>query len=76
LPAPAHALNARSLLRRNPVNRSALAGYGQIYFKIEEHGRAIDYFRRALEANPNMESVRTNIALIQALLERRHKNMI
>ena len=64
------------VIKRNPYHFGALAGYGQIYFRLEDYERAIDYYRQALKVNPDMEGVRTSIALIEALLEQRHKNMI
>jgi tetratricopeptide (TPR) repeat protein len=64
------------VIRRNPYHFGALAGYGQIYLKLEDYERSLEYFRRALEANPNMDSVRLNILLLEQLIEQRRKNMI
>jgi tetratricopeptide (TPR) repeat protein len=64
------------VIKRNPYHFGALAGYGQIYLKLEDYARALDYFRRALEVNPNMDGVKLNILLLEQLIEQRHKNMI
>jgi tetratricopeptide (TPR) repeat protein len=64
------------VIKRNPYHFGALAGYGQIYLRLEDYARALDYFRRALEVNPNMASVRLNVQLLEQLIEQRRKNMI
>jgi tetratricopeptide (TPR) repeat protein len=64
------------VIKRNPYHFGALAGYGQIYLRLEDYARALDYFRRALEVNPNMATVRLNVQLIEQLLEQRRKNMV
>jgi len=64
------------VIKHNPYHFGALAGYGQIYLRLEDYERALEYFRRALDINPNMESVRLNILLLEQLLEQRRKNMI
>jgi tetratricopeptide (TPR) repeat protein len=64
------------VIKRNPYHFGALAGYGQIYLRLEDYARALDYFRRALEVNPNMDSVKLNILLLEQLIEQRRKNMI
>lgn len=64
------------VIKRNPYHFGALAGYGQIYLRLEDYTRARDYFQRALDANPNMDSVRLNILLLEQLIEQRHRNMV
>lgn len=62
------------VLKRNPQHFGVLSGYGQIYVRKGDLERALDYFRRALNVNPNMEGVRNSIGLIEkALVERRRK---
>ena len=58
------------VMRRNPFHFGALAGYGQIHFQLEQYERAIDYWRRALEVNPNMIGVELNIKGAEELLRR------
>jgi tetratricopeptide (TPR) repeat protein len=64
------------VIKRNPYHFGALAGYGQIYLRLEDYVRALDYFHRALEVNPNMDGVKLNILLLEQLIEQRRKNMI
>jgi len=64
------------VIKRNPHHFGALAGYGQIYLRLEDYARALDYFRRALEVNPNMDSVKHNILLLEQLIEQRRKDMV
>lgn len=62
------------VLKRNPQHFGVLSGYGQIYLRKGDLERALNYFRRALTINPNMEGVRTSIELIEkVLVERRRK---
>lgn len=64
------------VIKRNPYHFGALAGYGQIYLKLEDYERALENFQRALEVNPNMTSVKLNILLLERLIEQRRRNMI
>jgi tetratricopeptide (TPR) repeat protein len=64
------------VIKRNPYHFGALAGYGQIYLRLEDYPRSLEYFRRALELNPNMDSVRINILLLEQLIEQRRNSMI
>jgi len=64
------------VIKHNPYHFGALAGYGQIYLRLEDYERSLAYFQRALEVNPNMESVRLNILLLEQLIEQRRNNMI
>ena len=64
------------VIKRNPYHFGALAGYSQIYVRLEYYDRALEYSRRALEVNPNMDGVRRNIELIERLIEQRRKQTI
>ena len=64
------------VLKRNPYHFGALAGYVQIYVRLKYYDRALEYSRRALKVNPNMDGVRRNIDLIERLLEQRCRQMI
>ena len=64
------------VMKRNPYHFGALAGYAQIYVRLEYYDRALEYSRRALKVNPNMDGVRRNIDLIEHLLEQRRRQMI
>jgi len=60
-------------MKRNPYHFGALAGYGQIYFQLEQYSKAIEYWKRALRVNPNMVGVETSIKATEQLLAERHK---
>ena len=60
------------VMKRNPNHFGALAGYGQIYYRLEQYEKAIEYWKRALRVNPNMEAVGIGIRNAEErLLERR-----
>ncbi len=61
------------VVRRNPIHFGALSGYGLIYLKLAEYDRALDYFRRALAVNPNMEGVRENVRELEELMAQRRR---
>lgn len=62
------------VLKRNPYHFGALAGYGQIYFQLQQYGKAIEYWKRALRVNPNMSGVEMSIKGTEQLLAERRKN--
>ena len=64
------------VLKRNPQHFGVLSGYGQIYLRKGDLERALDYFRRALTINPNMEGVRNSIELIDKLLGEHRRKFI
>ena len=45
------------VVKRNPYHFGALSGYGQIYMQLDQPERALDYFERALDVNPNLRQV-------------------
>jgi tetratricopeptide (TPR) repeat protein len=49
------------VMKRNPHHFGALAGFGQIYFRLDQYDKAISYWKRALEVNPNMIGVEDGI---------------
>lgn len=59
------------VIKHNPFHFGALSGYGQIYFQLEQYERAIEYWRRALEVNPNMTGVEINIRGAEELLKQK-----
>ncbi|MEK6243477.1 MAG: tetratricopeptide repeat protein [Pseudomonadota bacterium] len=64
------------VLKRNPYHFGALSGYGQIYFRLEQYDKALDYWRRALEVNPNMSGVEINIQGAEELLKKKRGRAI
>ena len=64
------------VIKRNPYHFGALAGYAQIYIRLERYDRALDYSRRALAINPNLDGMRRDVELLEHLIEERRKRMI
>lgn len=64
------------VLKRNPQHFGVLSGYGQIYLRKGDLERSLDYFRRALTVNPNMEGVRNSIDVIEKFLADRRRKFI
>ena len=59
------------VVKRNPAHFGALSGYGQVYFQLEEYEQAIQWWKRALEVNPNMTGVEINIRGTEELLKKK-----
>jgi tetratricopeptide (TPR) repeat protein len=64
------------VVKRNPYHFGVLAGYAQIYARMESYERALEYSRRALEINPNMTGVRRNVEMLERLLAQRRQQTI
>jgi tetratricopeptide (TPR) repeat protein len=64
------------VMKRNPYHFGALAGYALIYVRLESYDRALEYSRRALEINPNLQQVKLNIELIERLRKERRDRII
>ena len=64
------------VIKRNSLHFGALAGYGLIYTQMNQPERALEYFKRALKINPNMQGVASNIELLQKLLDEKRKKYI
>ncbi len=64
------------VIKRNPYHFGALSGYGMIYVQLGRPDRALEYFERALDINPNLDGVRnTADALRRLILERRRNTL-
>jgi tetratricopeptide (TPR) repeat protein len=61
------------VMKRNPYHFGALSGYGQIYFHQKRYDKAIEYWQRALEVNPNL-ALEDNIAIARKMLEQSRKS--
>jgi tetratricopeptide (TPR) repeat protein len=64
------------VMKRNPYHFGALSGYGLIYVRRGELERALEYFERALELNPNMRGVEQTIEAIRYHLGKEGKSSI
>ena len=64
------------VMKRKPRHFGALSGYGQIYFQQERYDKAIEYWRRALEANPNMVGLETSIETAERLRARSRRDQV
>lgn len=64
------------VMKRNPQHFGALSGYGQIYFQLEQYEKSIEYFRRALEVNPNLTDLEIVIERIRALMQSKGRQTI
>jgi tetratricopeptide (TPR) repeat protein len=62
------------VIRRNPHHFGALAGFGQNHFELKEYEKAIRYWKRALQENPNMVTIELNIDGAEQLLAERRKH--
>jgi tetratricopeptide (TPR) repeat protein len=60
--------DCHEVLKRNPGHFGALSGMGQIYFQLEDWGNALQWYRRALEVNPNMLGVEMNVKMLEERL--------
>jgi tetratricopeptide (TPR) repeat protein len=57
------------VLKRNPRHFGALAGYGEIFLRMNEPEKALEWFRRAFEVNPNLLGVEFNIKRLEEHLK-------
>jgi tetratricopeptide (TPR) repeat protein len=62
------------VLKRNALHFGALSGMGQIYAKLEQYEKALEWFGRALEVNPNMVGAEINIESVKQLLKERRRS--
>lgn len=63
-------------IRRNPMHFGALSGLGYNYFKLGKPERAIRYFERALDINPNKPRIRSTLIEIERALRERVRDSI
>ena len=64
------------VMKRNPYHFGALSGYGMIYLQLDQPAKALDFFQRALQVNPNLESVNETVEMLKPLLIQRRKDTI
>ena len=61
--------DCNEVIKRNPQHFGALAGFGQIYFRQEQYAKAISYWKKALEINPNMSTIQRNIKAAEDMMK-------
>ena len=61
-------LDCDEVLKRNPLHFGALSGAGQIHLQLGNLRSALEYFRRAVDANPNMDGPAQMIPLLEERL--------
>jgi tetratricopeptide (TPR) repeat protein len=64
------------VIKRNPQHFGALSGYGQIYLRLDQPGKALEYFRRALAVNPNLDGVHGMVERLEEIETRRRERTI
>jgi tetratricopeptide (TPR) repeat protein len=64
------------VMKRNPQHFGALSGYGQIYVRLKEYAKAIDYFRRALAVNPNLTDLEPVIERLEEIVREQRQHSI
>ena len=65
--------DCNEVIKRNPAHFGALAGFGQIYFQLEQYERAIAFWQRALQVNPNLTGVEASIKATEQLIAQQRK---
>jgi len=65
--------DCNEVIKRNPAHFGALAGFGQIYFQLEQYERAISFWQRALQVNPNLTGVEISIKATEQLIAQQRK---
>jgi len=61
------------VMKRNPYHFGALSGYGQIYFQTKQYDKAIEYWKRAMKVNPNLD-LSGNIEIAEKLQSEARKH--
>lgn len=60
--------DCEATLARNPIHFGALSGTGLNYLGVRDFRKALEYFARAVEVNPNMPQIQQYIAAIRKFL--------
>ena len=64
------------VIKRNPQHFGALSGYGQIYLRLDQPDKALEYLRRALAINPNLRGVASIVEKLESFIARRRQRSI
>ncbi|MGE0798046.1 MAG: tetratricopeptide repeat protein [Lautropia sp.] len=63
-------------LQLQPDHFGSLAGYGHIYFRLDDPERAVQYWERALAINPNLDGVARSVEVVRRQLASHGRLMI
>ena len=66
--------DCEEVFKRNPNHFGALAGAGQIHLQLGNMRSALEFFRRAVKVNPNLEGPAQMIPLLDRHLQDDDKN--
>jgi len=62
------------VLKRNPNHFGALSGAGQIHLQLGHPQLALEFFKRALQVNPNLEGLQQMIPMLEQHLRDKSRN--
>jgi tetratricopeptide (TPR) repeat protein len=68
--------DCEEVLKRNPVHFGALSGFGMIYLKQGKPEKALEYWERALQVNPNLGQVEGAVEQLKRTLIQRKRDTI
>lgn len=66
--------DCEQVFKRNPKHFGALAGAGQIHLQLGNPELALEFFRRAVDVNPNLEGPKEMIPMLEELLRGQRPN--
>jgi tetratricopeptide (TPR) repeat protein len=66
--------DCEEVFKRNPNHFGALSGAGQIHLQLGNMRRALEFFRRAVKVNPNLEGPAQMIPLLEQRLRNDDRN--
>ena len=63
------------MIKRNPPTSARSPATGRSTCSSSEYEKALEYFKRALVVNPNMESVESAVRVLEHVLAERKKTI-
>ena len=64
------------VMKRNPNHFGALSGYAQIYAHMGSYERALEYARRALAIDPNLDGMRQAVEILEHAVEQKRRQTV